>query len=288
MTGYGRATVVSGGVTATAEIRSVNHRYFDVRIRMPQGLLALEDSVRRAAQAQLQRGRVEITVTVEDSEQQSRTVNVDRGLLAQARQVLEEARQALGVTDGPKISDLALIPDLFRMDEWEADPEACRPAVDEAVRQALGDVVRMRRAEGQALAEDIASRVDRVQQLLEAAVQRAPDVVRDLQDRLRRRVADLVGEVTIDDGRIEAEVAMLADRIDVSEETARIASHISQLRTLLGGGGPVGRTLDFLLQELNREWNTIGSKANDALIAQMVVDARAELEKIREQVQNIE
>lgn len=288
MTGYGRSTVVSGGVTATAEIRTVNHRYVDLRIRMPHGLLALEDSVRKAVQRHLQRGRVEITVTVEDSNQQSRTVTVDRGLLAQARQALEEARQVLGAAEGPKLSDLALIPELFRMEEWEADLDACRPAVDEAVGEALTDVVRMRRAEGQVLAEDIRSRVGRLEQLLEALVERTPDVVRELQARLRRRVADLIGDAGVDEGRIEMEVAMLADRSDVSEETARIASHIGQLRALLEEGGPVGRTMDFLLQELNREWNTIGSKANDALIAQMVVDARAELEKIREQVQNIE
>lgn len=288
MTGYGRAVVIDGNLTATAEIRSVNHRYFDVRIRLPRELLALEDTVRQAVQRHLQRGRVEITITVEDSDEQSRTVNVDRGLLKQARHALEEARLVLGVAEQPSLSHLALIPGLFRMEEPTADLERYRTVVHAAVTAALTDVIAMRRAEGQALANDIIARVDSVERLVQAVTERVPAVVREAQARLRRRVAELIGDVSVDEGRLEMEVAIMADRGDVSEETARIASHVAQLRALLRGGGPVGRKLDFLLQELNREWNTIGSKANDAAIAQAVVDARAELEKIREQVQNIE
>lgn len=288
MTGYGRAVAVDGGLTAAVEIRSVNHRYFDVRIRLPGHLLALEETVRQTVQRQLQRGRVEIIVTVEDSEEQSRTVNVDRGLLRQARAALEEAAHELGIDERPSLDHLALFPYLFRLEEREADLERCRAVVHAALNAALDEVLAMRRAEGQALAQDIAPRVDAVERLARAVEERVPAVVIEAQERLRRRIGELTGGVSLDEGRLEMEVAILADRGDVSEETARIGSHVTQLRKLLQGGEPVGRKMDFLLQELNREWNTIGSKANDAVIAQAVIDARAELEKIREQVQNIE
>lgn len=288
MTGYGRGAAFDGDVTAIAEVRSVNHRYLDVRVRVPGRLLALEDSVRQAVQRRIHRGRVEITVTVEDSAEQSRTLTVDRGLLKQVRAALEEARAALGADDPLRLDHLALIPGVFRMEEREADLDRYRSVVDAALAEALSGVIAMRRAEGQALADDIAARVEMVERLMRSVEQRVPEVIREAHTRLRRRVAELAADLPVDEGRLETEMAILADRGDVSEETARIASHIAQLRTLLQEGGPVGRKLDFLLQELNREWNTIGSKANDAVIAQAVVDARAELEKIREQAQNIE
>lgn len=288
MTGYGRAVAVDGGLTATVEIRSVNHRYFDVRMRLPARLLALEEMVRQTVQQRLQRGRVEITVTLEDSDEESRTLTVDHGLLRQARAALAEAAHELGADERPSLNHLALFPDLFRLEERETDVERCRAVIHTALNAALDDVLAMRRAEGQALAADMAPRVDEVERLMQAVEVRVPAVVQEAKERIHRRIGELTDGVTLDEGRLEMEVAILADRGDVSEETARIASHLGQLRALLQGGEPVGRKLDFLLQELNREWNTIGSKANDAVIAQAVIDARAELEKIREQVQNIE
>lgn len=288
MTGYGRAQSTDGGLTATVEVRTVNHRYFDVRIRLPSHLLALEESIRQATGRRLQRGRVEIAVTVEDSDQQSRTLNVDRTLLEQAHTALAEAATTLGSDERPTLSHLALFPDLFRVEEREVDLERCRAVVHTALEDALADVVAMRRAEGQALVADIAHRVDTVERLAQSVRERVPQVVREMHERLQRRIAELVEGVALDEGRLEMEVALLAERSDISEEIARIDSHIAQLRTLLAGDEAVGRKLDFLLQELNREWNTIGSKANDADIALAVIEARAELEKIREQVQNIE
>jgi len=288
MTGYGRGVSAGGGVSAAVEIRTLNHRYLDVRVRLPGPLLALEDSIRQAVQRRLQRGRVEITVSVEDSDDQSRTVIVDLGLLAQARAALEQARGALGADEPLRLEHLALVPGVFRMEERETDLERYRAVIEAALDEALSGVLAMRRAEGRALAADVAARMDAVERLVRSVESRVPEAVREAHQRLRRRVAELAGDVALDEGRLEMEVAILADRSDVSEETARIASHIAQFRTLLQAGGAVGRKLDFLLQELHREWNTIGSKANDAVIAQAVVDAKAELEKVREQVQNIE
>lgn len=290
MTGYGRAAATDGGLTATVEVRTVNHRYFDIHVRMPSYLLALEESVRQTVHRRLRRGRVEIWVNVEDSELPSRTLSVDRALLMQAKHALAEAAELLDVNERPALSLLSLFPGVFRTEEGAVDLERCRGVVLEALETALDDVVAMRRSEGQALAADIGRRVDAVERLTAAVKERAPAVAQELRDRLRIRVKELAGDVTLDEGRLEMEVALLADRSDISEELARIDSHIRQLRALLAGGEGegVGRKVDFLLQELNREWNTIGSKANDAEIAQLVVEARAELEKIREQAQNIE
>lgn len=290
MTGYGRAAAAEGGLTATVEVRTVNHRYLDVFVRLPAPMLVLEEPVRQAAQRRLRRGRVEITVNVEDSERPGRTLQLDRAFLAQAKEALQEAATLLGVEPRLDLGHLALVPGVFRLEESGIDIERTRRVVLQALEAALDQVVAMRRTEGQALAADIARRVDAVDRIAEAVRERAPRVVQELFARLRRRVAELAADVALDEGRLEMEAALLADRNDISEELARIASHIGQLRTLLQAGADdgVGRKLDFLLQELNREWNTIGSKANDAAIAQWVVEARAELEKIREQVQNVE
>lgn len=290
MTGYGRAAAADGGLTATVQVRTVNHRYLDIYVRMPTSIMALEDAVRQAAQRRLRRGRVEIVVAVEDSERASRTLHLDRAFLSQAKAALEEAAALLGVEPRVELAHLSLVPGVFRLEEAEADLERVRGVVLQALEAALDQVVAMRRAEGQALAADIAQRIDTVERIANEVRERAPQVVQELFARLKRRIAELAGDVALDPGRLEMEAALLADRSDISEELARIGSHVSQLRALLHGdeGDGVGRKLDFLLQELNREWNTIGSKANDAAIAQWVVEARAELEKIREQVQNIE
>lgn len=288
MTGYGRATATAGGRSATAEIRSVNHRFLDVRVRLPHELLSLEDRVRRFVTEKLERGRVEINITLDDGGESARTVTVDERLLQDVRTALERVQTMLGSNETISLSHVLHIPDLWRIQPEPVDEDELMHTVGAAVVLALEDVVNMRRAEGAALAADIGPRIDTIEALTKSVADRAPLIAAGAQQRLTERLQQLLGENPVDPDRVAQEAAILADRADVSEELARIGSHLGQLRSHVERGGSVGRTLDFLLQELNREWNTIASKTNDATAAHMVVAARAELEKIREQVQNIQ
>lgn len=288
MTGYGRATAMAGGRTVTAEIRTVNHRYLDMRIRVPDGCHFLEDRVRRFISERLARGRIEVSLVLEQNSQSGLTLTVDEQLLQQARVALERARGAIASTEPVTLSHLLHIPQLWRIEPEPLDEESVTHAACAAIVLALDDVVSMRRAEGEALAVDIRKRVEKVASLRTAVAKEVPGIVKEAQRRLQQRVQSLLDDISLEPDRIAQEVALLADRTDVSEELARIDSHLEMFRTHLKRGGTVGRTLDFLLQELNREWNTIASKSNDAFVAHMVVEARAELEKIREQVQNIQ
>lgn len=287
MTGYGRAVASVGDRSATVEVRSVNHRYLDLVVRMPRGLGGLEERVRSTVQQRFERGRIEITVTVEDHGASDRRVKIDRGLLLALRAALEEARAVLGTAEPVTLSHVLSIPEVLQVEEPAPDLEAWWDVVSQALAQALDSVVAMRAREGQALAADILIRLDRLEELAQRVRERAPAVVQEAAVRLSQRLSELVPQ-GVDPQRLAQEVAIIADRCDVSEELARIGSHLRQLRDLTAQAAPAGRKMDFLLQELNREWNTIGSKAADAQISQWVVEAKAELEKIREQVQNIE
>lgn len=287
MTGYGRAVASAGDRAATVEVRSVNHRFLDLAVRLPRSLIGLEDRVRSTVQEHLARGRIEITVTVEEHGSADRRVKIDRGLLLALRAALEEARDVLGTSEPVGLAHVLGFPDVLQLEEPAPDLDGWWHVVRPALEQALADVARMRAREGQALAADIAARIQRLHTLADEVRDRAPVVVQEAALRLRQRLAELAPQ-GVDPQRLAQEVAIIADKSDVSEELARIASHLQQLSRLTAQPGPAGRRLDFLVQELNREWNTIGSKAGDAPIAQRVVEAKAELEKIREQVQNIE
>lgn len=287
MTGYGRAAASLGGRAATVEVRSVNHRFLDLVVRLPRGLGGLEERVRGAVQDRIHRGRIEIAVAVEEHGGADRRVKIDRGLVLALRAALEEARDVLESPEPVTLSHVLAVPDVLQVEEPEPDLEGWWDVVREALGQALASVVAMRTREGQALAVDIMARAQRLEGLAALVRQRSPVVVQEAKARLEQRLGELVPQ-GVDPQRIAQEVAIIADRCDVSEELARVESHLRQLRELVDEPSPAGRKLDFLLQELNREWNTIGSKASDAQIAQWVIEAKAELEKIREQVQNIE
>ena len=287
MTGYGRAVASAGDRAATVEVRSVNHRYLDLVVRLPRGLGGLEERVRSTVQQRFERGRIEIAVTVEEHGAADRRVKIDRGLLLALRAALVEARAVLGTAEPVTLSHVLSIPEVLQVEEPAPDLEAWWDVVSQALGQALDSVVAMRAREGQALAADILVRLDRLEELAQRVRERAPAVVQEAAVRLCQRLSELVPQ-GVDPQRLAQEVAIIADRCDVSEELARIGSHLRQLRDLTAQAAPAGRKMDFLLQELNREWNTIGSKAADAQISQWVVEAKAELEKIREQVQNIE
>lgn len=288
MTGYGRAAVTDGSRTVTVQIRTVNHRFLDFRIRLPQTLLAIEDKVRRTLQTELHRGRVEVTVSVEDHGTESRSVVVDAGLLRGLRDALTKAAAVLGTPETPRLDHVVHIPELIQIREQPTQPDTLWPVVQTALSEALVGVVTMRTDEGQALAADITRRLHTLRQLAHTIAARLPATVQQTNVRLRERVAALLDGATMDADRMATEIALLADRGDVSEELTRIESHIDQMSTLVERGGHLGRKLDFLLQELNREWNTMGSKLTAADVAQQVVTARAEVEKMREQVQNVE
>lgn len=287
MTGFGRAVASAGDRTATVEIRSVNHRFLDVAVRLPRSLMGLEDRVRGVVQEHIQRGRVEISVTVEEHRPGDRRVRIDRGLLVALRAALEEARDVLRTPEPVSLSHVLGFPDVLQVEEPPADLDGWWEVVRPALAEALAGVAAMRAREGQALGADIAARIERLRALRQKVQERAPVVVREAAARLAQRVAELAPQ-GVDPQRLAQEVALIADRSDVSEELARITSHLTQLQVLIDADEPAGRKMDFLVQELNREWNTIGAKAGDAQISHWVVEAKAELEKIREQVQNIE
>lgn len=288
MTGYGRAAVADEKLAVAVEIRTLNHRHLDMHLRIAPGLLPLEDEVRRMLGARLHRGRVECTISFNETEGSGRTVKLDEPMARSVIDALKTIQRLLGTPEPVRAADVAAVADVWRIEAPPVDEEAAAHLLRRAVESALEGVLAMRRTEGRALAEDMVPRIDAVAACVEKVARHAPEVVAAAQQRLLERVQQLLEEQPVDEGRIAQEAAMLADRADVSEEIARIRSHLGQLRSRLEAGGPIGRTLDFLLQELNREWNTVGAKIHDAEITLIVVQARAELEKMREQVQNIQ
>lgn len=288
MTGFGTAEATSPSGRYLVEVRSLNHRFCDVVVRVPRDLAALEDRIRTRVQGRVLRGRVEVAIMRQNYSKRPRTVKTDLDLAHAYLSALNDLKRALSLSGSVDLSVLLSLPDIVRIEEEKEDLEAAWPALAEGVDAALDRLVAMREAEGAQLAADIHRRVDRVEALLEEVASRAPRVVEDYRDRLARRVAELVSGVPVDEGRLATEVAVFAERSDISEEIARIRSHLRQFRATLDGPGAVGRTLDFIVQELGREVNTIGSKANDMEIAQRVIAIKGELESLREQIQNLE
>lgn len=289
MTGYGRGEVSDSSKRFVVEIKSINHRYMDIFVKLPKSLAPLEDRLRQQISERLSRGRVEIFVTWEEYGEKGRTVKVNLPLVTAYRQALLQLQAHLGLDDPPRLEHLLALPDLLTLQEEEVDLEAVWSLLAQALDKALGEVIAMREAEGGKLVEDIIHRIGRIEHFIERIEARAPEILNDYRHRLRDRIAELLaGEITVDEGRLEMEVALFADRSNTTEEVVRLKSHFQQMRDVLRDEAVVGRKLDFLLQEMNREANTIGSKANDAETARLVVEVKSELEKIREQMQNIE
>lgn len=289
MTGFGRGTATEGGYVATAEVRSVNSRYLEASIRMPRALSLLESKVNEIVQKRLSRGKVNVTVTLETTAGGSPvSVQPDLALARAIYDAAEELRTHIGLRDAVTLDSLLKNTELIVVQHAEIEDELSERLVSEAVHGALDELDAMRQSEGDALARDFRERLDALATLLVTVEQRAPERVTEAKARLEERVAKLLtGEHPVDEQRIAQEVAIIADRYDITEECVRFRSHIEQYRALMNEQQP-GRRLNFLLQELNREANTIGSKANDAEIAHVVVQMKEEIERIREQVQNIE
>lgn len=287
MTGYGRARVEEDGREMTVELKTVNHRFLDVNLRLPRGLVFLEEALRRVLSARLNRGHADVFLTYRNARADARALAVDTALLGAYSAAYDQIIAQLHCPDDRTVSGMAALPDVLTLSEKEEDQRAVTALCQRALVQALDALEAMRQKEGNALAEDMRARMDRLACIAGEIEKRAPCVVADGKARLEARIADLL-EMPPDPQRLAQEIALLADRTAIDEELVRLSSHLAQMRQALQSGAPVGRKLDFLVQELNREVNTIGSKASDLQIGSLVVEAKAEIEKIREQVQNIE
>lgn len=288
MTGFGAGEVVAGAGRYGVEVRSVNHRFLEVVVRSPRDLSLLEDRVRTLVQSRLLRGRVDVVLVRDDYGRRPRTVKTDVELAKAYVSALDGLREALPVSGTVDLSTLLSLPDLVKIEEEKEDVEASWPAVESGVGAALDKMIAMREAEGARLAADLLERIARMESLGAAIAARAPKVVEEYHARLERRVQELAGAVAVDPGRLATEVALFADRSDITEELTRFRSHLAQFRATLGNAGAIGRTLEFIVQEIGREANTIGSKANDLEITRHVIAIKGELESLREQIQNVE
>lgn len=292
MTGFGRAAFAVEGVSFTAEVRTVNHRHLDLSVRLPRLLSALESDVRRSLRDRFDRGKVDLSVGFAPGAAQKTDLEIDRDLAARYLAFAEELTAERGVPAGLDAGRLLALPGVARLAEHAIAPEEAGPALREAVVEAAEQADRMRRAEGDALERELRGRLDQVRRLCASIGARAPEVMQAARERLRKRSEQLREETGgLDEARLHQEVVVAADRLDVTEELVRLESHVAQFETVLGEaapGHPVGRRLEFLLQEMVREANTTGSKAGDAPLAHGVVDLKTELERLREQVLNVE
>ena len=291
MTGYGRGErCFEDGVQLTVELRSVNNRYLDCTVKMPRAYIFAEDAMKARVQGGVARGKVDVFVTITRTGGDDVMVTVNEALAKSYVEAIQKLHE-LGLGRARREyypTDLARFPDVLTVEKREEDPDAMKERLLAVLGEALADFNAMRTKEGERLAEDILGRADTIERLLGEVEARSPQTVNDYRARLETKMREVLQNTQIDEGRLLTEAAIFADKVAVDEETVRLHSHLGQLRDLLSEGGAVGRKLDFLIQEFNREANTIGSKCNDLEITRRVVDIKAEIEKIREQVQNLE
>ena len=288
MTGYGRAVETVNGREFTVELRSVNNRYLDCSVKLPRSLTFAEETVKQAVKTTISRGKVDVFITVrsEDSSDVKITLNASmvEGYLAAMKQMVTD----YGVQDDISVSVISRMPEVFTVEKPEVDEEQLLADLMGVVKQALANYDAMRAAEGKALENDLRSRGNTILELVSQVEAGNGQTVSDYRIRLENKLKEVLANTAIDESRILTEAAIFADKVAVDEETVRLRSHLEQMNNMLTAGGAIGRKLDFLLQEMNRESNTIGSKCSDVKLARIVVDIKAELEKIREQTQNIE
>lgn len=288
MTGYGRAVETVNGREFTVEVRSVNNRYLDCTVKLPRNLSFGEDTVKQAVKTSISRGKVDVFVSVRSEGAQETAVSLNKPMAEGYLAVLRQMRQEYGLAGEITVSMLAGLPDVFLLDKPPVDEEQLLADFLSVVQKALANFDAMRCTEGTALAADLRGRGGTILSLVEQVEAGSPQTVADYRARLEAKLKEVLANTAIDESRILTEAAIFADKVAVDEETVRLRSHLNQMNTMLDAGGPIGRKLDFLLQEMNREANTIGSKCSDVRLARVVVEIKAELEKIREQTQNIE
>lgn len=288
MTGYGRYQDTVDGMDITVEIKAVNHRYYEYSSRLPRAYGFLDDKLKAYLQGSISRGKVDVYVFIDTADAPGSRVTVNHSLVQGYLKALGEIAETYGLRNDVSVMSLARYPDLLTVHREAEDEEAVWAAVRTVADVALNRFLQMREKEGEKLQEDILSRAAAILEAVGQVEERSPQTVREHMDKVQARMRELLGTATVDEQRLLTEAALFADKIAVAEETVRLRSHISQLEHMLAGNEAVGRKLDFLVQEINREANTIGSKASDVAIGGKVIDIKAEVEKIREQIQNIE
>ena len=288
MTGYGRAVETVGGREFTVELRSVNNRYLDCTVKLPRALSFAEDAIKQAVKASVSRGKVDVFISMKSEAADDTTITLNKSVLEGYMAAMRLMVSEFEVRDDISVSTVSRLPEVFSVEKPQVDEEQLMKDLMEVVSQALAGYDTMRCTEGQALDADLRSRGNTILELVTQVEQGNAQTVVDYRARLEAKLREVLASTNIDESRILTEAAIFADKVAVDEETVRLRSHLAQMNEMLTTGGAVGRKLDFLLQEMNREANTIGSKCTDVRLARIVVDIKAELEKIREQTQNIE
>lgn len=288
MTGFGRSEVATEKRKIIIEMKAVNHRYSDINIKMPKKLSIFEASMRNLLKQQVQRGKIDIFVTCEDDSEQNITLKYNEELAAEYLKYLKKMGETFQLDKDVKISNLAKMPDVFTLEESTADEEEIQKQLEEAFQLAIKDFIITREKEGEHLKQDLIKKLEGMLESVCYIEERSPMLIQAYREKLEAKVKELLGSSNFDESRIMTEVVLFADKICVDEETVRLKSHITNMIQLLNEGGFVGRKLDFIAQEMNREANTILSKMNDISIVNKAIDLKTDIEKVREQIQNIE
>ncbi len=288
MTGFGRAKETIEDLNITVEIKSVNHRYFEFSSRVPRAYMFLDEKLNKLCRDNMQRGKVEVSVLIEDNSETGTEIAINRQYTTAYLAAVKRLAKEYKLKNDIKVSDIVRAPDVFKIKQQSLSDELIVSAVTQVANKAIENFIAMRSAEGERLTKDVLSRAEFILEKVAFIEQRSPETVKEYRLRIEQKVKELLGDTTVDEQRLLTETAIFADKVAVAEETVRLRSHIEQLRSMLESGDAIGRKLDFLVQEMNREANTIGSKAQDIDIAHTVVDIKSEIEKIREQIQNIE
>jgi len=288
MTGYGGAKGTSGKLEISVEIKSVNNRYLDINIKLPRVFSSIEETLKSTIQGAISRGKVDVYISIDSSNADEIEIKINRPLVEAYVSALRTIAWENELSSDIRVADLTRFPDILQAEKREVDAEKIGADVNEILVTALSAFNEMRKREGEKLGRDISARLDDIEKLTASAEKISPKSVEEYRKKLEARMNEVLQASNIDEARILTEAAVFADRVSINEETVRLRSHISQLRELIAIDEPVGRKIDFLVQEFNREANTIGSKGNDTEVSKVIVDLKAEIEKIREQAQNIE
>lgn len=288
MTGFGAGDAETADFKVHIEVKAVNQRFLETNYHMPYSMNMFENQLTKKIKEYASRGKLDINIRFQDLRDKAVTVKVDKGLVAAYGQALQEISSQLELSAPVTAAQIASYPDVLKLNEENADLEAAQPVLMQAMEQALESFVAMREAEGQNIQRDLLARIDTLENFVEELEKLAPEIVAAYRQRLENLLREYLAKEDIEESRIIQEVALFTDKVNYTEETVRLRSHFNQFRQIITAGEPVGRKLDFLIQEMNREINTVASKANSAGAAQFVVDVKSEIEKIREQIQNIE
>lgn len=288
MTGYGRAEELFATKRVVAEMKSVNHRFADVTIKMPRIYSFLEEKIREEIKQFAARGKIDVFISIDDFREDGKQIQVDMALAGQYKKAVETLAETFGLANDLTAAQLARVPDVFQVDKTEEDHDVIWQEIKQALHRAGENFSQMRLREGERIGKALLDCGERIRLIVEQIERLSPAAVNDYQKRLREKIEEMIGQQNIDETRLLTEVAIFADKVCTDEEVTRLKSHLTELDHLLHQDEPVGRKLDFLIQEMNREVNTIGSKCNQIDISKLVVEAKAEIEKLREQIQNIE